>query len=145
MLLSYQGGGELETCLDKPEFKINADICFVWGVYYHIYDPIPNFPILNKLSDIAPTIIIDFLESNTGKDYVESYGYNSPSSAVKNASFRLTMGTITNALCYEFGNVYVPREQLNWFDPAAPHTPRRIIIGSKIPLKSHGLVESSCE
>jgi hypothetical protein len=134
--------GNLENCLELPEFQIKADLIFVWGVYYHINDPIPEFPVLKSLSKIAPIVALDYLESATGVDYVEKYDYENPSASISHASGRQTRASMIEGLRSHFGYVYFPTEQMNWHDPSAPNTPRLIIIGSKMPLTYPGIVEA---
>ncbi len=134
--------GNLEICLDEPDFQIKADLIFLWGVYYHINDPMPNFPVLRRLANIAPVIALDYLESATGFDYIETYDYENPSASKSHASGRQTRATMIAGLRASFGYVYFPIEQMNWHDPSAPYTPRQIIIGSKYPLLYQGLVEA---
>jgi len=134
--------GNLEICLDEPDFQIKADLIFLWGVYHHINDPMPNFPVLKRLANISPVIALDYLESATGVDYIEAYDYENPSASKSHASGRQTRATMIEGLRSSFGYVYFPVEQMNWHDPSAPHTLRRIIIGSRSPLHYQGLIEA---
>jgi len=140
-VITYQG--DLESSLDSPDFLFTADFIFLWGVYYHIFDPIPEFPILKKLSRIAPLIAFDYLESHNTEDFLEIYDYDHPTIALSKKSWRQTRGSIINGVKSAFGYAYFPREQMDAFDPRAPLWPRRIIFGSKIPLSSPGLIEAS--
>ena len=133
--------GNLEDCLDTPEFDFRVDITFCWGVYYHILDPYPEVPVLKGLARIAPIVVLDYLESDTGTDFVQYYGQDNPSTSVSHASGRQTKESMISSLKTSFGNVYFPREQMNYFDPSASGTPRRIIIGSKTRLTHPGLIE----
>ena len=135
--------GDLEDCLGRPDFNVQANLIFLWGVYYHINDPMPEFPILKKLASIAPLVAFDYLESSSGKDYVETYDYENPSASISHASGRPTQSMMVAGLRKSFPFVYFPREQMNWHDPSAPHTPRKIIVGSATPLNYAGLVESA--
>jgi hypothetical protein len=135
-------GGDLELYSGKSEFEIEADIVFLWGVYYHILDPLPNFPILHKLSRVAPIIVMDYQESTTGSDWIETYGYENPSASMHYSSWRQTSETMAAAVQSAFGHAYFPAEQMNWVDPSTPKAPRRIIIGSSKPLNHlPGLIE----
>jgi hypothetical protein len=134
--------GNLEECLDQANFRLKADLIFLWGVYYHINDPMPSFPILKQLANIAPIIALDYLESITGSDYIEAYDYENPSASIGHASGRQTPSSMIEALRSSYGHVYYPIEQMNWHDPSAPMTPRKIIIGSVSPLKYQGLIEA---
>lgn len=131
--------GNLEDCLDSEEFSLQADLIYLWGVYYHILDPLPTFPILHQLSNIAPIIVMDFQQSLTGDDYVCDYPYDNPSASISHSSWRLTPSSMVTGLASAFGNVYFPREQMNWNDPSCLLDPRRIIIGSKSVLDLPGL------
>ena len=134
--------GDLEQCLNEPTFQVNADIVYLWGVYYHINDPIPSFPILHKLSEIAPTIVLDFQESLTGEDYLEKYYYENTSASMSHASWRLTLSSMAEGVRSSFGNAYFPVEQMNWIDPSTESAPRRIIIGANHPLSNSGLIQA---
>ena len=135
-------GGDLEFYLGKSEFEIKADIVFLWGVYYHILDPLPNFPILHKFSKVAPIIVMDYQESTTGSDWIETYDYENPSASMHYSSWRQTAETMVAAVQSAFGHAYFPAEQMNWVDPSTPKAPRRIIIGSSMPLDHlPGLIE----
>ena len=134
-------GGDLENCLDLPQFQVKADLVYCWGVYYHINDPMPEFPILKKLSLIAPMSVMDFQESLTGTDYVKSEFLEESSASVSHNSGRQTMSTMAKAVRDIFGYAYFPAEQMNWNDPSCIDDPRRIIVGSKTPLNYPGLIE----
>jgi hypothetical protein len=134
--------GDLESCLDYPEFQIKRDLVYCWGVYYHINDPMPGFPILKKLALIAPLIVMDFQVSLTGVDYVKKYPREDTSASISHGSGRQTMSSMANAVRENFGYAYFPVEQMNWNDPACIGDPRRIIVGSKTPLKFSGLIEA---
>ncbi len=135
--------GNLEDCLDRPEFQITADLVYLWGVYYHINDPIPEFPILRQLARIAPTVVFDYLESATGSDWVEGYDYDHPTTSISRQSPRPTAATMIAGLRKTFGHAYWPKTQMDWFDPCAPSTPRRIIVGSRNLLDCPGLIHVS--
>ena len=126
--------GNLEDCLDREEFQFTADLVYLWGVYYHINDSLEEFRILRQLARIAPVVVFDYLESARGHDYVESYNYDNPSTSISRASGRPTRETMVAGLKKTFGFAYMPREQINWHDPCAESTPRRIAIGSRVPL-----------
>lgn len=132
--------GNLESLLDNTNFHLNVDLVYMWGVYYHIYDPIPDFPILQKLSEFAPTIAFDYQESLKGKNYIEEYDYDFPSASFGGKSWRQTRAAMIEGVRASFGHVYFPLEQMNWRDPATPEAPRKIIIGSKNELELSGLV-----
>jgi hypothetical protein len=132
--------GDIETCLDSTDFRYETDIVFMWGVYYHVFDPVPEFPILEKISKIAPTLVMDYQQSLTGSDYIENYDYENPSASISHASWRHTQQTMSSAIKRIYGHVYVPVEQMDWVDPSCANTPRRIIIGSKEALSWDGIV-----
>lgn len=102
----------------------------------------PEFPILKKLSLIAPMIVLDFQESLTGVDYVKTFPTADSSQSVSLKSGRQTMTSMANAVRDIFGFAYFPAEQMNWNDPACIHDPRRIIVGSKTPLAYSELIEA---
>lgn len=131
--------GNLETCLGAPEFQFEADLVFLWGVYYHINDDMKDWPILRGLARIAPIVAFDYLESARGHDYVEGYNYENPSASISHNSGRPTAATIVAGLRQTFGHAYWPVEQMKWHDPSAPLTPRRIIVGSRAPVDFPGL------
>jgi len=133
--------GDLENCLDLPEFQIKTDLVYCWGVYYHINDPMPDFPILKKLSLIAPIIVMDFQVSLTGSDYVKSYTHDNTSASISHESGRQTMTSMAKTVRDIFGFAYFPVEQMNWNDPACLDDPRRFIVGSKTPLNLPGLIQ----
>jgi len=135
--------GNLEECLTLPEFKFKVDLIFMWGVYYHIDDPIPEFPILKQLAKLADIVVFDYLESATGIDYVEIYENEIQSASIIHRSGRPTKNSIVTGLKIAFGYAYFPIEQMEWHDPDAPNTPRRIIIGSKNPLSYSGIIEAN--
>jgi hypothetical protein len=134
--------GDLEECLDRPEFQVHADLVFMWGVYYHIYDSLPEFLILKKLARIAPVVVLDYQESLTGADYIESYSYENTSASISHQSWRQTRNSMVAGVRSAFGYAYFPIEQMNWNDPSCINTPRRIIIGSKFPLNYPGIIEA---
>ena len=134
--------GDLENCLERPEFQIKTDLVYCWGVYYHINDPMPEFPILKKLSKLAPLIVMDFQISLTGVDYVATYNFENTSTSISHKSGRQTMDSMANAVRDTFGYAYFPAEQMNWNDPACLHDPRRIIVGSKSQLNYPGLIQA---
>lgn len=134
--------GDIEQCLDSMDFKLNTDLVYLWGVYYHILDPVPEFPILHKLAKIAPMIVMDFQMSLTGVDYIRHYAYENVSASISHNSLALTTKTMALGMCQSFGYAYFPIEQMNWDDPSTLSAPRRIIIGSQIPLDYPGLIEA---
>ena len=133
--------GNLETCLDGPAFRqLRADLVYLWGVYYHIDDPLGAFPVLRGLAHIAPVVVFDYLESATGTDWLEEYHYDHPTTSISRRSWRPTRATMMAGLRAAFGHAYLPARQFDWHDPCAPSTPRKIAVGSKSPLNLPGLV-----
>jgi len=132
--------GNLEECLDRPEFQITADLVYMWGVYYHINDSLSEFQIMRQLARIAPTVVFDYLESANGSDWVEGYGYDNPSTSMSRLSGRPTRDTMIAGLKKAWGYAYMPKTQMDWFDPCAPSTPRRLAVGSRVELKCAGLI-----
>lgn len=132
--------GNLEDCLDRPEFSsLCADLTYLWGVYYHINDAMPDFPILQKLARIAPTVVLDYLESGREEDWVESYNYDNPSTSISRRSPRPLRATMLAGLRKTYGHAYWPKTQMEWHDPSATRTPRKIVIGSTVPLDWPGV------
>jgi len=134
--------GDLEQCLDSLDFNLNTDLVYLWGVYYHILDSVPDFPILHKLSKIAPMIVMDFQMSLTGIDHIRTYAYENVSASISHHSWAQTTETMASGIRQTFGYAYFPIEQMNWDDPSTLSAPRRIIIGSKKPLNYPGLIEA---
>ena len=134
--------GDLENCLNNPGFQVQADLIFLWGVYYHINDSINDFPILRSLAKIAPIIALDYQVSLSGLDWLEEYNYDNVSTSISHSSWRQTPETVISGIRASFGYAYFPREQMDWEDPSTLVAPRRIIIGSKTPLDYPGLVEA---
>lgn len=129
--------GNIEECLDWPEFKFTVDLVFCWGVYYHINDPISDFRVMRQLSAIGPTIAFDYLE---GSDYTESYHYDSPSTSVSRLATRPKTETLVSGLKDVWGYVYLPKTQMDWFDSCVPNNPRRLCVASRVPLASETLI-----
>ncbi len=134
--------GDIEQCLDSIDFKLNTDLVYLWGAYYHILDPVPEFPILHKLSKIAPMIVMDFQMSLTGMNYIRHYAYENVSASISHSSWAQTAETMAAGIRQSFGYAYFPIEQMNWDDPSTLSAPRRIIIGSQKPLSYPGLIEA---
>ena len=130
--------GDLEKCLDNPEFKISVDLIFMWGVYYHINDSITEFGIMKSLSRIGPTVVFDYLENP--EDGTTFYGYDNPSTSLSQYAIRPTTPTLMKGLKKVWGYAYQPKIQMNWDDPLASGTPRRLAVGSRVALKNPNLV-----
>lgn len=131
---------DLEKPLDFLDDDLKSDIVYLWGTYYHILDSISDFPVLNRFSTIAPIIVMDFQMSLTGFDYLRNYNYDTASSSISHHSWAQTLKTMALGIRSIYGHAYFPIEQMNWDDPATLDAPRRIIIGSKLPLSYPGLV-----
>lgn len=131
--------GDLENLISNSEFDGVADIVYCWGVYYHINDPLPEFPVLRKLEKIAPLLVLDYQESKSGVDYLVEYNYDNPSTSVSHSSWRQTKDTMFRAVRDVFGFAYYPIEQMSWDDPNCINDPRRIIFGSRFELTSFRL------
>lgn len=129
--------GDLETCLDKPEFNFTVDFVFCWGVYYHINDPFTDWHIMKGFRRIGPTIAFDYLQGTDTTDY---YGYDNPSTSLSRYGIRPATETLVENLRKIWGHVYMPKKQMDWHDPAAAYHPRRICVASRVPLSSPGLV-----
>lgn len=131
--------GDLEKCLDGPDFQFTADLVFLWGVYYHVNDQFGDFPIMRSLSRIAPMVVFEYLSCPT--DSTTFYGYENVSTSFSQYAIRPTEKTMMDGLKKIWGHAYLPKEQMNWDDPCAPGTPRRIAIGSRVALDFSGIVE----
>jgi hypothetical protein len=131
--------GNLENCLDKEEFNFTADLIFLWGVYYHIDDSLTEFQIMRGLSRIAPMVVFDYLES--AQDGTTEYGYDNPSTSVSQRAIRLTTTTLMRGLRKVWGHAYLPKAQMDWEDPLASGTPRRLAVASIAPLRNEQLEE----
>lgn len=129
--------GNLET--DIPKWDISADLVFLWGVYYHINDSLAEFNIMRALSKIAPVVVFDYLESR--EDGTTFYGYDNPSTSVSQYAIRPTTKTMMEGLKKSWGYAYLPKEQMDWEDPLAAGTPRRLAAASIYPLNNPNLIE----
>jgi len=130
---------DLEALQPFQGLNIKVDIVFLWGVYYHIFDPAPQFNILDKLSSIAPMIVLDYLESEEDAGFIQEYAYEDPSASISKKSLRPTKAELLEGLQRIYKYVYFPKIQLDIVDPSNISTPRRIIIASHKPLSQHGL------
>jgi len=134
--------GNLEDCLERPEFNFTADLVYLWGVYYHLNDSLTEFQVLRGLARIAPVVVFDYLESAGDTDWVERYDYDNPSTSISRRSGRPTRQTMIAGLKKTFGYAYMPKVQMDWHDPFASGTPRRIAVGSRVPLAYAGLEQA---
>lgn len=123
--------GNLEDCLDKPEFNFSVDLVFLWGVYYHISDSLSEFNIMKALSKIGPVVVFDYLEGN---DEIAHYGYDNPSTSLSQNAIRPTTKTLMEGLKKTWGHAYLPKMQIDWEDPLAKDTPRKLAVASREPL-----------
>ncbi len=124
--------GNLEECLDKPEFNFSVDLVFLWGVYYHISDSLSEFNIMKALSRIGPVVVFDYLESR--EDGITHYGYDNPSTSLSQYAIRPTTKTLMEGLKKTWGHAYLPKAQMEWEDPLAAGTPRKLAVASREPL-----------
>jgi hypothetical protein len=131
--------GDLETCLSGPDFQFTADMVFLWGVYYHVNDQFGKFPIMQQLAKIAPMVVFEYLACPD--DSTTFYGYENVSTSLSQYAIRPTEKTMMDGLKETWGYAYLPKVQMNWEDPCAPGTPRRIAIGSRAPLDFSGISE----
>lgn len=128
--------GNLET--DIPSWNFTTDLIFLWGVYYHINDSLTEFQIMRGLSKIAPVVVFDYLESE--QDGTTFYGYDNPSTSVSQYAIRPTTKTMMEGLKKTWGHAYLPRVQMDWHDPLAESTPRRLAVASTQPLNNPNLI-----
>jgi hypothetical protein len=129
--------GNLENCLDRPDFQFTVDFIFLWGVYYHLDDSYNSFKIMRSLARIGPIIAFDYLE---GDDTTALYPCDDPSVAISRRGIRPTTPTLMKNLKKIWGYAYLPKIQLDWHDPLAPDTPRRIAVASRLPLDNPQLI-----
>ncbi len=122
--------------LNASAFQLKVDLVFCWGVYYHLNESFPAFPIMKGLANIGETIVLDYLE---GEDQEHSYGYDNPSTSLSRFAFRPKTSTLMKALKYIWGYSYLPKKQLEWVDPVAPET-RLIAVASHSPLDNTNLI-----
>lgn len=130
--------GNLEDCLENPDFNFTVDLVFLWGVYYHINDSLTEFQIMQALARIGPTVVFDYLEGN---DEITHYDYDNPSTSLSRYAIRPTTKTLMEGLRRVWGHAYLPREQMDWHDPLAKDTPRKLAVGSRVPLVNQNLIE----
>lgn len=128
--------GNLET--DVPKWNVEADLVFLWGVYYHINDSLTEFQIMRALSRVAPVVVFDYLESR--EDGTTFYGYDNPSTSVSQYAIRPTTPTLMEGLKKTWGYAYLPKVQMDWEDPLALGTPRRLAVASIHPLENSNLI-----
>lgn len=132
--------GNLET--DVPQWAaggVKADLIYLWGVYYHINDSPSEFQIMRALSKLAPLMVFEYLENDT--DGTHFYGYDNPSTSVSQYAIRPTTPTMIAGIKKSWGHAYLPKEQMNWHDPLAESTPRRLAVASIYPLDNPNLLE----
>lgn len=126
--------GNLETCL--PEFNINVDFIFFYGVYYHLNESATDFHIMRNLSRLGQTVAFDF---HAGDNSTENYGGDNPSQALSQRGLRVKVETLTQALKEIWGYAYLPKQQLVWDDPQIPNERRLVAVASHTPLDAPGL------
>lgn len=132
--------GNLETDVSRwVADGVKADLIFLWGVYYHIDDSVTEFNVLRDLTKVAPLLVMEYLENDTDGTHV--YGYQNPSTSVSERGIRPTTPTMLAGLKRTWGNAYVPKQQMNWHDPLAESTPRRLAVASLEPLDNPNLLE----
>ena len=127
--------GELEKCLDEPQFQFQVDFIYCYGVYYHLNESLEDMNIMRKLSRIGPTIAFDFL---VGTNKPAFYGYDNPSTSLSQWGIRPETSTLMQKLKEVWGYAYLPKEQLPWKDPENSE-PRLIGIASRVPLNNPNL------
>ncbi len=125
--------GDLETCLGELDFCV--DLIFCYGVYYHLRETFPLFPLMRDLSRLGKMIAFDYL---AGNDNEVHYGYDNPSTSISQYGFRPRRETMTAALKDCFKYVYDPKNPLEWRDPLASED-RVVAVASHIALDSPNL------
>jgi hypothetical protein len=131
--------GNLEGCL--PFYGFHVDLVFFWGVYYHIDEKMPEFPIMRALAGIGDMIVLDYLEGN---DSTAHYGYDNPSTSMTRYGCRPRTETLLQGMKDIWGHAYSPKIPLNWVDPVAAED-RRVAVGSKSALVNSNLEQFSPE
>ncbi len=116
-----------------------SDLVFLWGCYYHINDDLQEFRIMRALSKIAPVVVFDYLESR--EDGTTFYGYENNSTSLSQYAIRPTTPTMIAGLKKAWGHAYLPKVQMDWEDPLAAGTPRRLAVASLEPLNNPNLIE----
>jgi hypothetical protein len=129
--------GDLEK--DVPNWHFQANLIYLWGVYYHIKDSVTEFNVLKDLTRIAPLLVMEYLEND--QDGIYSYGYDNPSTSLSQYGIRPTTPTMIAGLKRTWGHAYLPKEQMNWYDPLAESTPRRLAVASLHPLDNPNLLK----
>jgi hypothetical protein len=122
--------GNLQEGLPAGISEFTIDLVFLWGVYYHLNDGIPEFPLLHQLSKISSIVVFDYLESPNGVSYVENYSSDKSSKSIALKATRPSEADLIRGLTESFGYAYFPVNQLDYFDPDAPLTPRKLVIGT---------------
>lgn len=128
--------------LENPQFLKEAppvDLIFLWGCYYHINDSPTEFQIMKALSRFSPVVVFDYLEDREDNTYY--YGYDNPSTSVSQYAIRPTTKTMMEGLKKTWGHAYLPKVQMDWHDPLAESTPRRLAVASREPLNNPNLIE----
>lgn len=136
--LSYVHGNLEKHVPLWRENGVVADLVFLWGCYYHINDDLQEFRIMRELSRIAPIVVFDYLESQ--EDGTTFYGYDNPSTSVSQYAIRPTTPTMMAGLKKTWGHAYLPKAQMEWEDPLAEGTPRRLAVASIYPLENPNLI-----
>jgi hypothetical protein len=129
---------DLESGLIDPAQEIPfVDLIFCYGVYYHIADRPPTFPVLQELSRMGEMIALDYL---AGNDNEIDYGYDNPSTSLNRKGFRPRPDTLLQGLTETFGYAYSPKRQLEWTDPLCAET-RLIAVGSHFLIDNANLIK----
>lgn len=120
---------------ENPVFDFDVQFIYCYGMYYHINDP--AFDVLFRFSQIGEAMALEYLE---GDDTVAGYGYDNPSTSLSRNGIRPTTATMVKAMKESWVFTYLPKVQLDWDDPCAQGTPRRIIVGSNYPMENPNLI-----
>ena len=128
---------DLESGLIDPAQEIPfVDLIFLYGVYYHMADRAPTFPILHELAGMGEMIALDYL---AGNDNEVDYGYDNPSTSLNQKATRPRTESLLQALNDIWGYGYEPAKQLEWTDPLAAET-RLIAVGSHFLIDNPNLL-----
>jgi len=128
---------DLDGCVLDPAGQVPfVDLIFLYGVYYHIADRPPTFPILHELAGMGEMIVLDYL---AGQDNEVDYGYDNPSTSLNQKATRPRPESLLQALNDVWGYGYEPIKQLEWTDPLAAET-RMVAVGSHFLIDNPNLL-----
>jgi len=128
--------GNIEQGL--PDLDIFVDVIYFYGVYYHLDERVPHFPILQALARLGQTIAFDFHAGDNRTDLYRPM--DDPSSSISLCGLRVRVETLIQGMKETWGLAYLPKKQLEWNDPGNPNEVRLVAVASHAALDSPGLV-----